>query len=273
MNEKELKAIALQTRKYITRMFRVSGQGHFGGSFSCVEIVTELYFEQMRVNAENPAWPDRDRFIISKGHGAPAVYGTLIQKGFIPEAWVEQYEKLGASLSTHPNYLKIPGFDMSAGSLGHGLAVGAGMALAAKMDGKDYRTYVLLGDGEENEGAVWEAALCANKYKLDNLTAITDRNRLCVGGCTEDVMPMEPLRDKWESFGFEVSEADGHDFVSLNKAFTESAARKNGKPKMVICNTVKAKGIAFAENDVHWHAHTVDDALYERIMAGLEAQS
>ncbi|MDR1510919.1 MAG: transketolase, partial [Synergistaceae bacterium] len=160
----ELERIAKKTRQDIARMFHRSGSGHFGGSFSCVEIVTFLYFEVMNIKVDDLAWTGRDRFIISKGHGAAAVYATLMQLGVIPKKWIEMYETLDANLSTHPNHRKIPGFDMSAGSLGHGLSVGVGMAMAAKMDGASYNTYVLLGDGEQNEGAVWEAAMCAHKY-------------------------------------------------------------------------------------------------------------
>lgn len=265
----ELREHARQTRKYITTMFMHSGHGHFGGSFSCTDIVTALYYHVMQIDPHNPDWPDRDRFIISKGHGSPAVYGTMAQLGYFPEAWIDEYESLGAHLSTHPNMMTIPGFDMSAGSLGHGLPVGVGMALAGKVDGRDYRVFVLMGDGEENEGAIWEAALAANKYHLDHLIGITDRNRLCVGGDTEVVMPMEPLRDKWESFGWETHVTNGHDFAQMLPVMDECRNRSNGKPQMIICNTVKGKGVSFMENVREWHGHAIDDELFTQIMAEL----
>jgi len=264
-----LKEKALQTRKDILRMFMVSGNGHFGGSLSCVEIVTSLYFKIMNIDPKNPQWEDRDRFVISKGHGAPTVYSALAQLGFFPDKWLDEYESLGANLNTHPNMMKIPGMDMSTGSLGHGLSIGVGMAIAAKINSKQYMTYVLLGDGELNEGAIWEAAMSASKFKLDNLIVFVDRNRLCVGGCTEDVMPVDPLDKKWESFGWTVNIIDGHDFSQILNAVDEAAASNDGKPKVIIANTIKGKGISFMENQREWHGHAITPEQFKKAMEEL----
>lgn len=260
---------ALQMRKDICKMFKVSGHGHFGGSLSGVEIVASLYFGLMRIDPKNPKWEDRDRFIISKGHGAPPVYSALAQLGYFPYKWIDEYETLDCHLSTHPNMHKIPGFDMSSGSLGHGLANGVGMALAAKMDSKDYITYVLMGDGETNEGSVWEAAMAANKFKLDNLVAFVDRNNLCVGGTTENVMPLEPYNKKWEAFNWDVSIIDGHNMREITEAVMKALANKNGKPKMFIANTIKGKGISFMENKREWHGHAISDEEYKIVQCEL----
>jgi len=256
-------------RCHIVEMFNAAGHGHFGGSLSCTDIVTTLYFgDIMRMDAANPKWTDRDRLIVSKGHGAPAAYGALVEKGFIPEKWVKEYETLGANLSTHPNMHTIPGIDISAGSLGHGLSIGAGMALAAKMDSKDYHVYVILGDGELAEGAIWEAAMASAKYKLGNLTAIVDRNFLCVGGSTEDVMPVEPLADKWQAFGWKVIAIDGHDFKQIHAALTESKAGST-QPTVIIANTTKGCGVSFMANKREWHGHPISEEEYRQALAEL----
>ncbi len=268
-NEQELKSIATRIRIDCTNMFHNSHNGHFGGSFSCTEIVTALYFDILNIKPEDPKWPDRDRFIISKGHGAPAVYSALQQRGFFPKSYIDDYEKLCSNLSTHPNMHKIPGIDVSSGSLGHGLSVGAGMALAGKKDKKNYHVFVLLGDGECNEGMVWEAAMAAAHLKLDNLIAIVDRNHLCVGGNTEEVMALEPFNDKWRSFGFDLFNIDGHNYESIFSAFDAAMNLKNGKPKCIMAETVKGKGVSFMEGNASWHGAHFNDETYEKIMCEL----
>lgn len=271
--DQELYARSRQIRIDCTDMFHNSHTGHFGGSFSCAEIVATLYFEILNVDPANPAWLDRDRFIISKGHGAPAVYSALQQRGFFPRAYIDEYETLCANLSTHPNMHKIPGIDVSSGSLGHGLSIGVGMALAARKDAKDYYTYVLLGDGECNEGMIWEGAMAASHLKLDNLVVIVDRNHLCVSGNTEQVMGLEPFADKWRDFGFDVYPVDGHDVSALRQVFIRAKKEKNGRPKCIMAETVKGKGVSFMEGNCSWHGAHFDDADYERIMAELKGDA
>jgi len=256
-------------RCHIVKMFNAAGHGHFGGSLSCADIVAALYFGGiLRVDAANPAWPDRDRLVMSKGHGAPAVYAALVERGFCPADWIAEYERLGAHFSTHPNMHMIPGIDMSAGSLGHGLSIGVGMALAARMDEKDYRVYVVLGDGELNEGMVWEAAMSAGKFALDHLVAIVDRNNLCVGGCTEDVMPLEPLADKWRAFGWRVHTVDGHDMAGLLDTFAK-VGESRGAPNAIIAETIKGCGVSFMAGKREWHGHPICDAEFQKAMAEL----
>lgn len=267
----ELKEKIRQIRIDCADMFYRSGHGHFGGSFSCAELVGTLYFRFLNVKPQNPEWEDRDRFIISKGHGAPSVYSALCQLGYFPRQYIEEYETLGANLSTHPNMLKVPGIDLSSGSLGHGLSVGAGMAMSAKMKNKSYRTYVVVGDGELNEGMVWEAAMCAGHFKLDNLILLVDRNGLCVSGSTEQVMALEPLREKWQAFGWDVYEVDGHDPQAITLALQSAQISESGRPKCIIAKTIKGKGVSFMENEKTWHGHSVDHDQYEQIMKELRA--
>jgi transketolase len=268
-----LKAVeekALKIRRHTVNMFMQSGHGHFGGSFSCTDIVAALYFGGiMRVDASKPGWPDRDRVIMSKGHGAPALYGALVERGFCPERWISEYESLGAHFSTHPNMHMIPGLDISAGALGHGLSIGVGMAQAAKMDGKDYRVYVILGDGEVMEGSIWEAAMSAGKYKLDNLIAFVDRNGLCVSGQTEDVMPIEPLADKWRAFGWATQTIDGHDVASVIEACKAAAGKGTNQPQVIIANTVKGRGVSFMAGKREWHGHSINQDEYSQAMLEL----
>jgi len=267
----DLQNRARKMRQDCTNMFYKWGHGHFGGSFSHVEIIAVLYFHIMNINPGDPMWPDRDRFILSKGHGAATLYSALAQKGFFPESWMEQYGDLCANLNTHPSMGRVPGVDLSTGSLGHGLPVGAGMAYAAKMNGRGYNTFVLMGDGESGEGMIWETAMAAPHYKLDNLIAIVDRNRLCIAGDTEDFLPLEPFAEKWRSFNWDVYEVDGHDIGALAEILERITADKNGRPKALIANTVKGKGVFFMENDCKWHAGKVNEALYGEIMKQLES--
>lgn len=267
----ELREMARINRVDTTEMFTAAGNGHFGSCFSCAEIITALYFAVMRVDPAKPDWPDRDRFLMSKGHAAPALYSALIRRGFIPEAWIDEYEtRVGARLMTHPSRRYQAGVDASLGSLGHGLPIGIGMALAAKMDRKDYRVYVLMGDGETNEGSVWEAALAAAKYRLDNLVAIIDRNRFSVDGPLEDVMPMEPMQGKWAAFGWDAVEVDGHDFAALLGTLDPRREGRGHKPRMVIADTVKGRGVSFMEGVRSWHSDAITTDQYRAVMAELQ---
>ena len=265
-----LREMARINRMDTTNMFMAAGNGHFGSCFSCSEILTALYFSVLRVDAGHPQWPDRDRFVMSKGHAAPTLYSALIRRGFMPEAWIDEFEsKVGVKLMTHPSRRYQPGVDASAGALGHGLSLGVGMALAGQMDQRNYRVYVLMGDGEIHEGSVWEAAACAAKYGLAQLTAIVDANGYCVDGSLDQVLPMEPLRAKWEAFGWEVTEIDGHDFASLVPALDTPRSGSTGRPRMLIARTVKGRGVSFMEGVRSWHSDVITRQQYERVMAEL----
>jgi transketolase len=225
-----------------------------------------IFFHVMRVDPKNPEWADRDRFILSKGHAAASLFSVMAQKGYFPREWLEKYGDLDANLNTHPSKNRVPGLDFSSGSLGHGLSAGMGMAWAAKQHRRDYCTYVLLGDGECHEGMIWEAALGASAYNLDNLIAVVDRNRMCIAGFTEDWVPLEPFGNKWRSFNWDVYEADGHNVSELSDVFDCAGNKKNGRPKVIIANTIKGKGAAIMENDKAWHSHPISDELYEELM-------
>lgn len=239
-------------RRHILSMVAQAGSGHPGGSLSIVEILTLLYFHFMRVDPERPDWPDRDRLILSKGHACPAWYAVLAERGFFPVEELLTLRRLGSRLQGHPDMRKTPGVEASTGSLGQGLSFANGVALAGKLDGRSYRVYAILGDGEIQEGQVWEAAMAAAHYKLDNLTAILDFNGLQIDGPVAEVMSPLPVQDKWAAFGWNVISSDGHDFDDLAAAF-EEARRCEGKPTMVVAKTVKGKGISFMENRVEWH--------------------
>ena len=251
-NIAELKNVAKQIRKDIVTMLTESNSGHPGGSLSAVEIMTTLYFHEMRVDIKNPKDINRDRFVLSKGHAAPVLYSTLARKGFFNAEELNTLRKFKSILQGHPNMNYVPGVDMSTGSLGQGISTAVGMALAGKLDNKEYRTYALLGDGELEEGQVWEAAMAAAHYKLDNLTAFVDYNGLQIDGKISDVMSPEPISNKFEAFGWHVIDVDGHDFDQLINAI-EEAKNTKGKPTMVVCKTVKGKGVSFMENEASWH--------------------
>jgi transketolase len=248
----ELSEIARKIRRDIITMIGSAGSGHPGGSLSAVEILTTLYFRVMRHDPANPGWVDRDRFILSKGHAAPVLYSTLCESGYLPESELCTLRKIDSRLQGHPECHITPGVEMSAGALGQGLSFGIGLALAARLDKKDYHTYVLMGDGELDEGQVWEAAMAAAQFKLDHLTAVIDNNRLQIDGWTKDVMNVEPLKDKWLSFGWEVIEADGHNIDGLVSAF-QKARLNTAKPSVIIAHTVKGKGVSFMENNADFH--------------------
>lgn len=248
----KLTRIAGQIRRDIITMLAESASGHPGGSLSAVEILTYLYFQEMRVKTNEPRWSDRDRFVLSKGHAAPLLYSVLAEKGFFAREELLTFRKINSRLQGHPDMKKVPGVDMSTGSLGQGFSASVGMAIAGKIDKKNYRVYALLGDGEVEEGQVWEAAMAAAHYKLDNLTAFLDYNRLQIDGCIDEVISPEPLDEKFCSFGWNVLCIDGHDFRQIAKAVEEAKAFR-GKPTMIVARTVKGKGVSFMENEVGWH--------------------
>jgi len=251
----DLAEVARVNRVDTIDMFAAAGNGHYGSCFSCADIVTALYFNVMRLDPNRPDWAARDRFVLGKGHAAPTLYSALIRRGFMPESWIHEFEaKVGVKLMTHPSRRYQPGVDASGGALGHGLSIGVGMALAGKMDRSDYRTYVLLGDGEIQEGSVWEAFASAAKYRLGHLVAIIDANGLSVDGAIDDVMPMAPLADKLTAFGWEVVALDGHDFAALLPALDIDRERADGRPRAVIAHTIKGRGVSFMENVRRWHA-------------------
>ncbi len=252
IKEEKLQEIARQIRRNIITMLAEAGSGHPGGSLSAVEILTTLYFQEIRVDPANPQWPERDRFVLSKGHAAPVLYATLAEKGFFPREELLTLRKINSRLQGHPDMKKVPGVDMSTGSLGQGFSVSVGMALAGKMDKKAYRVYVLLGDGEVQEGQVWEAAMAAAHYKLDNLTAFLDHNGLQIDGPVNEVMSPEPVVDKFKAFGWHVEQIDGHSFTQITRAL-EIAKSIKDKPTMIIAETVKGKGVSFMEHEAGWH--------------------
>ncbi|MBQ8431500.1 MAG: transketolase [Clostridia bacterium] len=244
--------------------------GHPGGSLSITDILTYLYFAEMKVDPANPRDPNRDRFVLSKGHCAPALYATLANRGFFPVEELTTLRKIGSRLQGHPDMTLTPGVDMSAGSLGLGISSAAGMALAAKIDGKDYRVYTVVGDGESEEGQVWEACMFAAHYQLDNLCVIIDWNGLQIDGPVAEVMDPTPHDKKLEAFGFHVISIDGHDFDAIEKAFAEAKTVK-GKPTAIIAKTVKGKGVSFMENQVSWHGSAPNDEQYAAALAELNA--
>ena len=239
-----------------------AASGHIGGSLSVMDILTTLYFHTMKVDPKNPADPDRDRFVLSKGHCTPALYAVLALKGYFPREDLSLFRSIKGHFSGHPDMVNVPGVDMSTGSLGQGISAAVGMALAGKMDHRDYRVYAVLGDGEIEEGQTWEAAMSAAKFGLDNLCAVVDVNGLQIDGATADVMPSEPLDKKYEAFGWHVIHVDGHDFDALKAAFDE-ARTISGKPTMLLAKTVKGKGVSFMENDAGWHGKAPNDEQYD----------
>lgn len=260
-----LPAKARQLRRMIVTMVHRANSGHVGGSLSAVEIMIALYQHLMRIDPARPAWEDRDRFVLSKGHCTPALYGALAQRGYFSETELEGFRRPGSHLQGHPYQPKTPGVDASCGTLGLGLSTACGLALAAKLRGRDHRIYVLCGDGEQQEGQIWEAAMFAQKYRLRNLIAFTDRNRLQTDGDTEDVMPLEPLAAKWSSFGWHTREIDGHDFSAIIRAVAE--AHSQARPAMIIANTIKGKGVSFMERRVQWHGAPLDAATCAQALA------
>ena len=269
MNNLELEKMANEIRKDIVTAVHSAKSGHPGGSLSAADIYTYLYFEEMNVDPANPKWEDRDRFVLSKGHVAPGLYSTLAEKGYFPKEDLKTLRHTGSYLQGHPDMKHIPGIDMSSGSLGQGVSVAVGMAAAGKYDKKDYRVYTLTGDGEIQEGQIWEAAMWAGHRKLDNLVVIVDNNNLQIDGSIEDVCSPYPIDKKFEAFNFHVINIDGNDFDQIRAAFKEARETK-GMPTAIIAKTVKGKGVSFMENAAGWHGKAPNDEEYEIAMADLE---
>lgn len=269
MNIEELKKQANEIRKgVLTGVFNAKS-GHPGGSLSATDIYTYLFFEEMNIDPKNPKKEDRDRFVLSKGHAAPGYYSTLAHRGFFPVEDMKSLRKIGSYLQGHPDMKGVPGVDMSSGSLGQGISAGVGMAISAKLSNDDYRIYTLLGDGEIQEGQVWEASMLASHRQLDNLVVIVDNNNLQIDGSIEEVNSPYPIDKKFEAFNFHVINVDGHNFEELEKAFNEAKTIKN-KPTAIIAKTVKGKGVSFMENNVAWHGSAPNEEQYNEAMKELE---
>ena len=262
------KAVAI--RKDVVTMIHRAGTGHIGGDLSVMDILVDLYYRQMNVSPEQQKDPDRDRFILSKGHSVEALYAVLADKGYFPKEELTTYAQYGSKFIGHPNN-KIPGIEVNSGSLGHGLSVGVGMALAARMDGRGYRTYVVMGDGECAEGSVWEATMAGGHYKLDNLTAFVDRNRLQISGTTEEVMTQDSAEERWAAFGWNVLSIPGNDLAAIDDA-VDFAKHTKGKPTVIIANTTKGCGVSFIENQVAWHHKVPTDEQYQEAIKELDAK-
>jgi transketolase len=267
-----LKVKAKIIRQHIIRMISRAGSGHPGGSLSAVELMVALYFHKLRINPKNPHWPERDSFLMSKGHAAPVWYATLAEAGYFPVTELGTLRKLGSILQGHPDMKRTPGVEMSSGSLGQGLSVANGIALAGKLDKKTYRVYVLLGDGENQEGQVWEAAMAAAHYKIDNLCAILDYNGFQIDGSIERVMSPLPLAEKWIAFGWNVITIDGHKFQEIIQALDQAETVKN-KPTIIIARTVKGKGVSFMENKAEWHGKAPNAAETEKALKELQQEN
>ena len=269
MNKLELQKVANEVRKGVITSVHAAKAGHPGGSLSAADIFTYLYFEEMNVDPKDPEKADRDRFVLSKGHTAPGLYSALALKGYFPVEDLETLRHLGSYLQGHPDMKHIPGVDMSSGSLGQGISAAVGMAIAGKMDNADYRVYTLLGDGEIQEGQVWEASMMAGFRKLDNLVVIVDNNNLQIDGAIDEVCSPYPIDKKFEAFNFHVINIDGNDFDQIDAAFKEAKATK-GMPTAIIAHTVKGKGVSFMENQVGWHGTAPNDEQYAVAMEELE---
>ena len=267
----QLKHEAAMIRLGILDGTHAAASGHPGGSLSIADIMSYLYFSEMKVDPANPKWADRDRFVLSKGHAAPALYATLARRGFFPFEDLLTLRHVDSVLQGHPDMKHIPGVDMSSGSLGQGISAAVGMALAAKMDGKDYRTYTIVGDGESEEGQVWEAMMFAARHNLDNLCVVIDYNGLQIDGPVAEIVNPAPFEGKLSSFGFHVITIDAHNLEEIEAAFTEAKTVK-GKPTAIVANSVKGKGVSFMENQVKWHGSAPNDAQYEQAVAEIRAQ-
>ena len=265
-----LKALSYKLRRDVVDMIMAGKAGHIGGDMSVMETMVSLYFHAMNISPENRNDPDRDMFVMSKGHCVETLYAVLAEKGFFPiETVIKEYSQFGSKFIGHPNN-KLPGIEMNSGSLGHGLPVAIGMALAQKMDGRPSRTYVVMGDGELAEGSVWEGAMSATQYRLDNLCAVVDRNRLQISGTTEEVMHQDSVEERFAAFGWNVLSVDGNDIDAMNAAF-DAAKTVKGKPTLIVANTTKGKGSPVMENKASWHHHVPSQEEYAQIMADLKA--
>lgn len=253
------------------RLSRIAGAGHYSATFSCTEILVTLCYHQMRLRPTEPRWLDRDRFIMSKGHAAIGWYPILADLGYFEPALLDDFTRLGSAFGDHPDFRKVPGADFSSGSLGHGLSVGVGMSLAGRLQGRDFRTYCLLGDGELAEGQIWEAAMAAGHYGLGNLVAIVDRNKLCIDGFTDDVMRVEPIEDRFASFGWDTTRIDGHDLHTLLSTFDDLPPSGHGRPQLIVADTIKGRGVRMMELSLDWHVGNLMGADYDAVIAELEA--
>ena len=258
-----LEIVAARARQLMLQAVIKAGLGHLGGSFSEIDVLIALYFHIMKIDPENPKWPERDRFILSKGHGAVGLFTTLSLRGFFSKDVLMTFRQDNSILGGHPDMQKVPGVEMSTGSLGHGLSVGVGMALGAKLDGMKHRVFVLVGDGESQEGSIWEAAMAAPQHKLDNLTVILDRNRIQQSNFTDEIVSIEPCADKWKAFRWEVREINGHNMAEIVDAL-QSVPFKQGKPSLILSHSVKGKGVSFMENTQAWHGGAPKGELAEK---------
>ena len=270
MNNKDLQLMAANVRKGIVTAVYSAQSGHPGGSLSAADMYTFLFFEQMNIKPEDPTWEGRDRFVLSKGHTSPGLYSAMANRGYFPVEELKTFRKLGTRLQGHPCMNELPGVDMSSGSLGQGLSVATGMALAAKLDNKDYRVYALRGDGETQEGQIWEASMFAGAHNLNNLTLIVDNNGLQIDGKVEDVCSVYPIADKFKAFNFNVVEIDGHDFDQIRDAFKQAEACTD-KPTCIVMKTIKGKDVSYMENQAGWHGKAPNDDEYKTAMADLDA--
>jgi len=270
----ELKQKAIEMRKTALTMIHEAQSGHPGGSLSAADVVTALYFKEMNIDPDNPQWEDRDRFVLSKGHVCPIQYSALALKGYVPYDTIYTLRKFGSPFQGHPDMKKCPGIDISTGSLGQGLSCAVGMALGGKRDSKTYRVFAMLGDGECQEGQIWEAAQSAVKYQLDNLVVFVDDNGLQIDGTTEEIMPNQDLKKKFEAFGFETKRINGHSMEEIVETLDDIREAKNGKPKCIVLNTVKGKGVSFMEHSCGWHGVAPNDVEYlnaiEEVAGGLK---
>lgn len=269
LDSKSLEERSKIIRRHIVRMLAKAGSGHPGSSLSTVDLLVTLFYNKLRHNPQQPSWPERDRFVLSKGHGCPALYAVLAEMGYFSVDKLDTLRQFGSILQGHPCMKTTPGIEISGGSLGQGLSVGLGMSLAAKLDKKDYRTYVMLGDGEIEEGQVWEAAMAASHYKADNLCAIIDQNGLQIDGFIHEIMSSLPIPEKWRGFGWHVIEINGHDYNAILSAYDE-AEKVKGKPTVIVAKTIKGKGVSFMENQVDWHGKAPSKDEAERALAELK---
>lgn len=270
LRKAQLNLTAAQIRRHGLEMVFRATSGHLGGSFSMCEMMSVLYFDKMQIDPANPADPDRDRFVLSKGHCTPALYPTLAMRGFFPVSLLDTFRRIDSPLSGHAEMKHVPGVDMSTGSLGQGISAAVGMALAGKADGRSYRVYAMLGDGEIQEGQVWEAAMAAGNYGLDNLCVIVDNNNIQIDGTLEEIMSPYPIDEKFRAFGFHVLTCDGHDVEAFREALDAAEAAK-GKPTVILAKTVKGKGVSFMENDHEWHGNDPNEEQYRIAAAELDA--
>ncbi|MDL5611639.1 transketolase [Bacillus halotolerans] len=265
----ELQAKAIELRKTAITMIYEAQSGHPGGSLSAADIITALYFKEMNIDPQNSKWEDRDRFVLSKGHVAPIQYAALALRGFVPYESVYKLRQYGSPFQGHPDMKKCPGIDISTGSLGQGLSCAAGMALAGKRDEKDYRVFAMVGDGECQEGQIWEAVQTAVKYRLDNLIVFVDNNRLQIDGFCDEVMPLQDIEKKFEVFGFETKRINGHSMEEIVEALDKATKTKNGKPKCIVADTIKGKGVSYMEDICSWHGAAPNEKEYEQALEEL----